>query len=68
MEMGLGLPIVIVGTIAGVAGVFLDVYKLKKKPEVDPHFLGNSKSIWRRMYIYRWFYVMLLPVLVSLLF
>jgi ABC transporter, permease protein len=66
MEMGLGLPIVIVGTIAGVAGVFLDVYKLKKKPEVDPHFLGNSKSIWRRMYIYRWFYVMLLPVLVFL--
>ena len=66
MEVGLGLPIVIIGTIVGVAGVFLDVYKLKKKPEVDPHFLGNSKSIWRRMYIYRWFYVMLLPVLVFL--
>ena len=66
MEVGLGLPIVIIGTIVGVAGVFLDVYKLKKKPEVDPHFLGNSKSIWRRMYIYRWFYIMLLPVLVFL--
>ena len=67
MMVGLGLPIVLIGTVIGVAGVFLDVLKFKKKPEVDPHFTGNSTSIWRRMYVHRWFYVMAVPVLVFLI-
>lgn len=68
MMNGFGLPVVLAGVVIGVIGVFLDVAKLKKKgPEVDPHFTGNTKTIWRRMYIYRGFYVMLIPVLIFVL-
>ena len=68
MMVGLGLPVVIVGTVLGVVGVFLDVLKLTKKgPEVDPHYIGNSSSVWRKIYVNRWFYVMALPVIIFLI-
>lgn len=65
MMVGLGLPVVLIGTAVAVLGCFLDVYKwFKKGPEVDPHYLGNSASVWKKIYVHRWFYVMALPVLI----
>ena len=64
MMVGLAMPVIIVGTVLGVAGCFLDVLKLKKKPEVDQKYMGNSRTVWQKMYIHRWFYVMALPVII----
>ena len=65
MMVGLGLPVVIVGTVIGVLGCFVDVYKyIKKGPEVDPKYTGNSTSVWQKMYVNRWFYIMAIPVVI----
>lgn len=71
MENGLASVIVILGTIVGVIGCFLDVNKnaaerKRKNGELDYQYTGN-KSVWRRMYLYRGFYVMFLPVFIFIL-
>ncbi len=68
MENGLAGIIVIVGTIVAVVGCFLDVNKnaaerKRKNGELDYQYTGN-KTIWQRIYIYRGFYLMFLPVLI----
>lgn len=71
MENGLATVIVIVGTIVAIAGCFLDVNKnaaerKRKNGELDYQYTGN-KSVWRRIYIHRGFYIMFIPVFVFLL-
>lgn len=67
MMNGLGLPVVLAGTVISVLGCFFDVYKFKKKgPEVDPHFTGNSSTLKQKLYVNRWFYLMALPVVIFL--
>ena len=68
--VGCGLFIVIIGLIIGVAGCFFDIMKyFKKENHVDAKYLTNSinKNIWAKIYYYRWFYLMLLPVFVMVL-
>ncbi len=70
MENGLAGIIVIVGTIVGVAGCFLDVNKnaqakKRQRGDLDFQYTGN-KTVWQRIYIYRGFYLMFLPVLIFL--
>ena len=71
MQNGIASAIVIIGTIVGAVGAFMDVNKnaaerKRKNGELDFQYTGN-KSVWQRMYYYRWFYVMFLPVLVFLI-
>lgn len=71
MVAGLGMPIVIVGTVIGVIGAFLNVLKnaeekKKKSGQLDFMYTGN-KSVLQRMYEYRGFYLMFLPVFVFVL-
>lgn len=68
MQNGLAGILIILGTIVGVAGSFLDVNKnaaerKRKSGEIDYQYTGN-KTVWQRIYIYRGFYIMFLPVLV----
>ena len=68
--VGCGLFIVIIGLIIGVAGCFFDIMKyFKKENHVDAKYLTNSinKNIWAKIYYYRWFYLMFLPVFVMVL-
>lgn len=70
MQNGIASAIVIVGTIVGAVGAFLDVNKnaaerKRKNGELDFQYTGN-KTVWQRMYYYRWFYVMFLPVFIFL--
>ena len=71
MQNGLANVIVIVGTIVAVVGCFLDVNKnaaekKRKSGQLDYQYTGN-KTIWQRIYIYRGFYVMFLPVLIFII-
>jgi putative aldouronate transport system permease protein len=69
-SIGMGFFIVIIGLIVGVAGCFFDVMKyFKKDLNVDTKYMSNSlnKNIWAKIYYYRWFYVMFLPVLIFVL-
>lgn len=68
MQNGLAGALVILGTIVGVAGSFMDVNKnaaerKRKNGELDYQYTGN-KTVWQRIYIYRGFYIMFLPVLI----
>ncbi len=65
MESGMGFPVVVVGTVVGVVGVFIDVLKHVKSnnKDLDFKYTGN-KTVMQRMYYYRWFYVMFLPVFI----
>ena len=68
--VGCGLFVVIIGLIIGVAGCFFDIMKyFKKENNVDAKYLTNSinKNIWAKIYYYRWFYLMFLPVFVMVL-
>ena len=71
MQNGLASAIVIIGTIVGVVGCFLDVNKnaaarKRKSGELDYQYTGN-KTVWQRIYIYRGFYLMFLPVFIFVL-
>jgi putative aldouronate transport system permease protein len=68
MGNGLATAIIIVGTIVGIVGCFLDVNKNAeakkiKNGELDFQYTGN-KTIAQRIYMYRGFYLMFLPVLI----
>lgn len=71
MKAGPALAIVIIGCVIGVVGAFLNVLKnqneLKaKRGQLDFQYNGN-KSIWRRMWTHRGFYIMFLPVFIFVL-
>lgn len=71
MTAGIATAIIIVGTIVAVAGCFLDVNKnaaerKRKNGELDYQYTGN-KSVLSRIYLYRGFYIMFIPVFVFLL-
>lgn len=68
--VGCGTYIIIIGLVIGIAGCFFDVMKyFKKEVKVDAKYLTNSinKNIWAKMYTYRWFYLMFLPVFIFVL-
>ncbi|MCM1467046.1 MAG: ABC transporter permease subunit [Alistipes sp.] len=65
--LGLGVYIVIIGLIVAVAGCFVDILKYKKTIEYDTRYYSNNKSVWARVKLYKWFYVMFLPVLIFVL-
>ena len=68
--VGCGLFVVIIGLIIGVAGCFFDIMKyFKKENNVDAKYLTNSinKNIWAKIYYYRWFFLMFLPVFIMVL-
>lgn len=68
--IGCGVFVVIIGLIIGIVGCFFDVMKyFKKDVKVDAKYLTNSinKNIWAKMYTYRWFYLLFLPVLIFVL-
>lgn len=66
--IGMGTFIVIFGLILAVVGCFIDIMKyFVKKPNFDTRYMTNSRSLSLRLYTYRWFYLMLLPVLIMIL-
>lgn len=68
--IGCGVFIVAIGIIIAIAGVFIDVMKYFKKGNgVDARYLSNSinKSIWTKIFYYKGFYLMFLPVFIFVL-
>lgn len=68
--IGMGVFVVAIGLILGIAGCFIDILKyFKKDVTVDTKYMTNSinKNIWAKIYYHRWFYVMFLPVLIMIL-
>ncbi len=66
-ELGLGFYTIIIGIVVAIVGVFFDVYKYIKKPAPKSEYQRNNRSVAQRMYTYRWFYLMFLPVLIFIL-
>lgn len=69
-SVGCGIYVIIIGLIVAIVGVFIDILKhFKKDLGVDPRYLTNAhgKKITIRLYTYRWFYLMFLPVLIFIL-
>lgn len=68
--VGIGVYVFAIGIILAIAGCFIDVMKyFKKDLGVDAKYLSNSlnQSVWTKVYYYRWFYVLFLPVLVMII-
>lgn len=68
--IGCGTIVIIIGFIIAIAGCFFDIVKyFKKDIKVDAKYMSNSinKKVWTKVYTYRWFYFMLLPVLIMIL-
>lgn len=68
--VGLGVYFIAIGTILAIAGCFVDVIRyFKKDINVDSRYLSNTmnKNVWAKVYTYRWFYLMFLPVLVLII-
>lgn len=68
MQNGLAGTVIIIGTVVGIIGAFLNFRekvneKKLKSGELDFQYNGN-KSVWHRMWLYRWFYLMFLPVFI----
>ncbi len=69
-SIGSGVYVIILGLIVAIVGVFWDVVKLFKKDlGVDSKYLSNSlnQSITQKMFYYRGFYIMFLPVFIMIL-
>lgn len=71
MVDGLAGPIVIIGTIVGVVGCFLNVNKnlaekKRKNGEIEYQYTGN-KTVMQRINMYKGFYVMFIPVFIFVL-
>ena len=69
-SIGSGVYVIILGLIVAIIGVFWDVVKLFKKDlGVDSKYLSNSlnQSITQKMFYYRGFYIMFLPVFIMIL-
>lgn len=70
MTGGLATAIVIIGTIVGIAGCFINISekiaeKRLKSGELDFQYTGN-KTVIQRMYSHLGFYLMFIPVIVML--
>ena len=69
-HIGCGIIVLVIGVVIAIAGCFIDVMKpFKKDPHVDSKYLSNSlnQSLSSKMFYYRGFYLMFLPVLVMIL-
>ena len=69
-SVGSGVYVIIIGLIVAIVGVFWDVVKIFKKDlGVDTKYLSNTlnQNIGQKMFYYRGFYLMFLPVLVMVL-
>lgn len=67
-KIGMGTYVVIFGLVLSIAGCFIDIMKyFNKKPNYDTRYMTNTRSVTSRMYTYRWFYLMFLPVLIMIL-
>ena len=69
-HIGCGLIILVIGVVIAIAGCFIDVMKpFKKDLHVDTKYLSNSlnQSLSNKIYYYRGFYLMFLPVFVMIM-
>ena len=69
-HIGCGLIVLVIGVVIAIAGCFIDVVKpFKKDLHVDTKYLSNSlnQSLTNKMYYYRGFYLMFLPVFVMIM-
>lgn len=68
--IGCGVFVVAIGIIVAIVGVFIDIMKYFKKDNgVDAKYLSNSinKSVWTKIFYYKGFYLMFLPVFIFVL-
>ncbi|MGN0316361.1 MAG: ABC transporter permease subunit [Lachnospira sp.] len=69
-SVGIGLFVIAIGLVFVVAGSFIDIMKyFKKDLGVDAKYLSNSinQSISQKIYYYRGFYIMFLPVFIMII-
>lgn len=69
-HIGCGIIVLVIGVVIAIAGCFIDVMKpFKKDLHVDSKYISNSlnQSLSSKMFYYRGFYLMFLPVLVMIL-
>ena len=69
-HIGCGLIVLAIGVVIAIAGCFIDVVKpFKKDLHVDTKYLSNSlnQSLSNKIYYYRGFYLMFLPVFVMIM-
>ena len=69
-HIGCGLIVLAIGVVIAIAGCFIDVVKpFKKELHVDTKYLSNSlnQSLSNKIYYYRGFYLMFLPVFVMIM-
>lgn len=69
-HIGCGFIILAIGVVIAVAGCFIDIMKpFKKDLHVDSKYLSNSlnQSLSSKLYYYRGFYLMFLPVFVMIM-
>lgn len=69
-HIGCGLIVLVIGVVIAIAGCFIDVMKpFKKDLHVDTKYLSNSlnQSLSNKIYYYRGFYLMFLPVFVMIM-
>lgn len=68
--IGCGVFVIAIGIIVAIVGVFIDIMKyIKKDNGVDTRYLSNSinKSVWTKVFYYKGFYLMFLPVFIFIL-
>lgn len=69
-HIGCGLIVLAIGVVIAIAGCFIDVVKpFKKDLHVDTKYLSNSlnQSLSNKIYYYRGYYLMFLPVFVMIM-
>ena len=69
-HIGCGLIVLAIGVVIAIAGCFIDVMKpFKKDLHVDTKYLSNSlnQRLSNKIYYYRGFYLMFLPVFVMIM-
>lgn len=69
-HIGCGLIVLAIGVVIAIAGCFIDVVKpFKKDLHVDTKYLSDSlnQSLSNKIYYYRGFYLMFLPVFVMIM-
>lgn len=69
-HIGCGLIVLAIGVVIAIAGCFIDVVKpFMKDLHVDTKYLSNSlnQSLSNKIYYYRGFYLMFLPVFVMIM-
>ena len=69
-HIGCGLIVLAIGVVIAIAGCFIDVVKpFKKDLHGDTKYLSNSlnQSLSNKIYYYRGFYLMFLPVFVMIM-